>query len=273
MGTWGTGLSSNDTFADIYGQFIEQYNEGQDVKEITNQLLSANKDLLSNQSDSNNFWFAVAKAQWECKSLDKEIFNRVKDIVESKNDLDVWRELGADEKDIRKREGVLQKFLGQLSIDKEKPKARKKKRITRPVFEKGTCLAFKLLNGNFGAAIVLEAVYDTPYGFNLVAVTDLNAKEKPTTQEIINAHVLSLNYASWDNKEQISWFIPNQFKKDSDKFEVIDRIQVNKNYDYSINSFSSSGDWFIWIIEVASTQFDKGKSNWFKRSSKIKQYL
>ena len=48
MGTWGTGLSSNDTFADIYGQFIEQYNEGQDVKEITNQLLSANKDHLSN---------------------------------------------------------------------------------------------------------------------------------------------------------------------------------------------------------------------------------
>jgi hypothetical protein len=56
MGTWGTGLSSNDTFADIYGEFFELYNEGQDVKEITSKLLTTNKDLLTDKGDSNNFF-------------------------------------------------------------------------------------------------------------------------------------------------------------------------------------------------------------------------
>ena len=27
MGAWGTGISSNDTYADIYEQFIDLYNE------------------------------------------------------------------------------------------------------------------------------------------------------------------------------------------------------------------------------------------------------
>ena len=89
MGTWGTELSSNDTFADVYGEFFELYNEGQDVKEITSKLLKTNNDLLTDKADSNNFWFAIAKAQWECKSLDSEIYDRVRRIIENKEDLGV----------------------------------------------------------------------------------------------------------------------------------------------------------------------------------------
>lgn len=273
MGTWGTGLSSNDTFADIYGEFFELYNEGQDAKEVTTKLLATNKELLTDKGDSNNFWFAIAKAQWECKSLDKEVYDRVKQIIENKEDLEVWRELGADDKDLAKREKALLKLLEQLGQKREKAKSRKKKKILNPIFEKGTCLTFKLFNGNFGAAVILEAIYDTPYGFNLVAVTDLNKKERPTTKDIIDSNVLKLNYATWDNKEQISWFIPNQFKKDSDKFEVVDKVPVNKTYDYKTDSFSSSGDWSIWIIEVASRQFEQGRKNLFDFGTKTKKYL
>ena len=32
MGTWGTGISSNDTFADIYDEFFDLYNDGLSVK-------------------------------------------------------------------------------------------------------------------------------------------------------------------------------------------------------------------------------------------------
>lgn len=273
MGTWGTGLLSNDTFADVYGGFFELYNEGQDVREITARLLTTDKDLLTDKADSNNFWFAIAKAQWECQSLDNEIYNRVKHIIENKEDLDVWRELGADDKDIAKRDKTLVKFLGQISQKREKPKPRKKKKIVDPVFEKGDCLTFKLLNGNIGAAVVLEAIHNTPYGFNLVAVTTINKERKPTLEEIIKSDVLFLNYGNWYNKEQITWFTPKQFHKDADKFEAIGKIQVGKKYDYKIDSFSAAGDWFTWIIEVASNQFVQGKKKRFNIGTKVKKYL
>ena len=35
MGTWGRGISSNDTYADIYDEFFELYDDGLSVKEIT----------------------------------------------------------------------------------------------------------------------------------------------------------------------------------------------------------------------------------------------
>jgi hypothetical protein len=34
-------------------------------------------------------------------------------------------------------------------------KSRKKKKFKEPLFEKGTCLTFKLKNGNHGGAVVL----------------------------------------------------------------------------------------------------------------------
>lgn len=273
MGSWGTGLSSNDTFADVYDEFFELYNEGQDVIEITPILLAKNKELLEEKGDSNNFWFAVAKAQWECKSLEKDVFDRVKHIIENKEDIEVWRELGADDKDINKRDKVLAKFLEQLSQKKEKPKSRIKKKILNPIFEKGTCITFKLHNGNFGAALILEAVSETPYGFNLVALTDINKKVRPTCEDILKSNVLKLNYGSWENRVQISWMIANHFKKDSGKFEEIGKIQINKTYNYDINTFSTSGDWSIWLIEVASDQFEKGSKSWFSFGRKIEKYL
>tara|TARA_R110002020_G_scaffold289317_2_gene504758 strand:- start:1084 stop:1212 length:129 start_codon:yes stop_codon:yes gene_type:complete len=41
-------------------------------------------------------------ALWETKALDKETFNRVKEIIQTEKDLKVWRELDADETEIKK---------------------------------------------------------------------------------------------------------------------------------------------------------------------------
>lgn len=87
MGTWGTGISSNDTFEDIYSEFVELYNQGLDVKEITKTILQNNKELQSDYEDKNSFWFAIAKAQWECGSLDDDVFEKVKSIILSRQDL------------------------------------------------------------------------------------------------------------------------------------------------------------------------------------------
>lgn len=126
MGAWGTAISSNDIYADIYGGFFDLYNDGLDVAEISKKLIANNQETIGDPDDSNNFWFALAKAQWECKQLDSELFDRVKNIVESGADLKVWQQLDAEEKDIKKREVVLDKFLADLQTERPKAKSRKK---------------------------------------------------------------------------------------------------------------------------------------------------
>lgn len=74
--------------------------------------------------------FGLALAQWETKSLAQAIYRKVKEIIESDNDLEVWKGLGADDKSIKQRKVVLQKFLTQISTDREKQKRR-----VRPKFE------------------------------------------------------------------------------------------------------------------------------------------
>ena len=110
MGTWGTGIKSNDTSGDIYDDFFKLYNEGKSVIEISEQLIKQKKELIEDKYDSNNFWFALALCQWECKQLDNSLLEKIKKIIESKSDLAIWKELDATDSDIKKRESELNKF-------------------------------------------------------------------------------------------------------------------------------------------------------------------
>jgi len=270
MGTWGNAISSNDTYADIYGDFFELYNNGLDVPEISKKLISENQETIKNSDDSNNFWFALAKAQWECKQLDKELFEQVKKIIETDADLEVWRELNADEKDIKKRKVVLNKFLEDLQTEKTKAKSRKKKIICQPVFEKGDCLTFKLENGNYGGAVVLEAIKDTEYGYNLIATTRINQPNKPTRKDFESTDVLVINYASWDNKPNVKWYNPVRHKYSAHLIEIVENIEVQINYTTINSKLGFVGDFESWIIQVINLQF---KSEETKPRSATKQTI
>ncbi len=126
MGAWGTEIDENDTFMDVYDEFFDLYNQGLSAAEITPELKAENQDLMDNPDDLDNFWFALAKAQWECKALEPEILLKVKGIIESGADLKVWGELGGGADDIEKRKTVLAKFLKDLSVEKSEAKPREK---------------------------------------------------------------------------------------------------------------------------------------------------
>lgn len=231
MGVWGTAISSNDTYADIYSDFFKLYNEGLDVLEISTKIITENQEIINDTDDCNNFWFALAKAQWECKQLDIELFDRVKTIIETEADLQVWRQLHADEKEINKRKIVLDKFLTDLQSERTKAKSRKKKVIKHPIFEKGDCVTFKLENGNYGGLIVLEADKDSELGLNLIAATRINQKDRPTISDFKATKVIILNFASWDNRKEIGWYYPISIKRDKTKFEIVEKINIEANYD------------------------------------------
>lgn len=258
MGTWGTAISSNDTYADIYSEFTELYNDGMNVPEITAKLISEYPDIINDPEDSNNFWFAIAKAQWDYKQADTAIFNKVKDIIKSGNDLAVWKNLGANEKDIAKRQIVLTKFLETLESEKPKAKARKKVKITTPDFEKGECFTFKLGNGNYGGAVVLEAIQIKHLGLNLIATTRINQSGKPSLKDFENTEVLILNFAKWDDKPCIKWVSSTgKYDIEIEPFiEKIGKIDVKKHYDTTKDKYMYGP---FNITEQPNLQFESEK--------------
>ncbi|WP_282113411.1 hypothetical protein [Maribacter stanieri] len=260
MGAWGPAISSNDTYADIYSEFFDLYNDGLEVTDISKKLIDENQDTINDTDDCNNFWFALAKAQWECRQLDETLLNRVKEIIETGADLEVWRNLEAEEKDIKKRKVNLEKYLTALQTERPKAKARKKKIIRQPVFEKGDCLTFKLENGNYGGAVVLEAIKDTEYGHNLIATTRINQANKPTKKDFENASVLLINYGNWDNKEMIQWYLPIRHKKIANQIETVDNMEVQIEYDINDSMDGFVADFDIWIVQVADQQFESEKT-------------
>lgn len=254
MGAWGTAISSNDTYADIYAEFFDMYNDGLEAAEISKKLICDNLELINDPEDSNNFWFALAKAQWECKQLDNGILNRVKTIIETGNDLKVWRQLDADEKDIKKRKVVLDKFLTDLQTERPKAKSRRKKIIRQPVLKKGDCLTFKLENGNYGGVVVLEAIKDSEYGYNLIAATRINQTNKPIKKDFENAEVLVMNHSNWDNKPNIKWCSSIRHKHVAHLIEAIDSLEVEINYDINSSEFSFMAAFDIHIIQAIDSQ-------------------
>jgi hypothetical protein len=276
MGTWGTGISSNDDYADVYSEFFELYNDGKEVPEVTELVIARNSEMLSMPEAANNVWFAIAKAQWECKQLQSEIYGRVKEIIDSDADLKILADLDADQSDIEKRRKVLEKFLSKLQSERPKAKARKKRVIRDPIFKKGDCLTFKLKNGNFGGAVVLEAEYGTELGLNLVAVIRINQPEKPTLEIFKNADVMIKNFARWEDKPEIIWICNYKPKEVNSFVEILGVLKIANDYlsPEQRYRYPFTSDWKSTLIDVPGLQFDSENVNGRpKKTLKVKKLL
>lgn len=129
MGTWSNKINGSDTFQDVYQTFFSLYNEGEDPINISKQIQDEFGEAFVDYDERNNSLFGLALAQWETKALDQTVYNQVKEIIESGNDLEVWKGLGADVKTIKQRQKILDKFLIQISTDREKAKRRVRKKF------------------------------------------------------------------------------------------------------------------------------------------------
>ncbi|WP_299438314.1 hypothetical protein [uncultured Aquimarina sp.] len=246
MGTWGTGISSNDIYEDINYEFFELYNDGMEVIDITKKLIAENEELIDSYEDQNNFWITIAKCQWECKALDEEIYQKVKELIESDKDIELWKELEASKSDLTKRKKNLNHFLTKISEDKKSARKRKKKVSRNAIFEKGACLIFKLSDGDYCGAFVLESEKNTELGLNLIVTTDIKKTDKPTLKDFEKAKVLlaltQQMLTEYVPKEKINWYYAQHFKKTETEFEIIGQLKVDKYY-YSSKDYQSFSNW------------------------------
>ncbi|WP_048921673.1 hypothetical protein [Rufibacter radiotolerans] len=154
MGAWDTLIKGNDTCLDIYSAFYDRYNQGESPSAISKVIFADYQGMFEDEDDRNNSLFALAFAQWETKSLDPTIYSRVRDIIEGEQDLQVWKNLGADAKTIEKRRKTLHKFLEQISTEKDKPKRR-----VKPKFEFETKDLVNSLSPDSNKAIRISEEY------------------------------------------------------------------------------------------------------------------
>jgi len=261
MGAWGTGISSNDTYADIYEQFIDLYNEGLSIPDITKRLIDENQETINLEEDAPNFWFAIANGQWECKALDKEIFSKVEHIVNSGEDMRIRKELEATPTDLKAREKVLNKFLAKLQTEKDKPKKRTKKRFYNSVYQKGDCLTYIMNNGNYGGAFVLTDEHQTETGTNYIAITTIDKPTKPNLDDFKIAEVYikraneidfsqSVLKDNWVDQAQIGGFSAMVKNKDVD-IEIVGQLPIYK--EYKIRQDRKIG--FGWIVLKSAIPF------------------
>jgi hypothetical protein len=266
MGSWGTGIKQSDAFADAYYEFFERYNEGGDPSEISKQLAGDFSEISKIAEEAHDFWLAIALAQWETKSLDKKVLSAVESIITSGADLKLWRDLGAEERDINRRKIALDKFLEQIRSERPKPKSRRKSKPKTPIYRTGDCIAFRLKNENYGGSVVIETDDHPKCGNNLVAITRLNQTGKPTLDDFKNAEILICNFNNigFQNLAEIGWYIPDFHKDYAPQLELIGNLNVEFIYDNSnpcgkgylfSESYSSGWD----FAQMADLQFDSEK--------------
>ena len=126
MGVWGVNVKDSDSFADVYDGFFDIYNNGASSEYASSEVKESFSEYFKDYEDSNNSWFALAYAQWETKSLEPSVLEKVSSIIASGSDLKLWEELGASKEDLNNRKSVLEAFLKEISSERKTKKRRKK---------------------------------------------------------------------------------------------------------------------------------------------------
>ncbi len=152
MGCWGMGLTQSDEFCEIYDRFMDSYNNGKLVSEISSAILAEyHAEFDDNDGIMHDVYFALAKAEWMCCEQSELVLNRVKEIIESGANIEFYRELEATEKDLKVRRKNLEKFWNSLQTPRAKPRQRRMDPLDRekelPQLEIGDCYRYKYEDG------------------------------------------------------------------------------------------------------------------------------
>ena len=115
MGSWGYKLEESDTFADVYDAFFDEYNNGATPEAATDVVRSELADYFRDSDDQFDAHFALALAQWETRTLEPELLNRIEQTIESGAALKNWEDRDADGDTLRQRSSALSAFLEKRS--------------------------------------------------------------------------------------------------------------------------------------------------------------
>src|ERR1700749_3524062 len=132
MGSWGTGITANDTVSDVRDFMLDRLKEGASLADASSRTIDHFRDLEDDIDDAPLLWQAIALVQWKYGKLDDAVLVRVRHDIESERGLDNWRD---DPKDFTRRKAALDKFLSKLQVANPKPAKPPKTIFRRAPFE------------------------------------------------------------------------------------------------------------------------------------------
>ena len=149
MGTWGTGIYSNDVAADLKSTVVSVMRLPLDADELIELLTDAEPSLGDPGSeDHTGCWFVVADQFHKYGIAHEPTLQRVRQYVETGADIDMMRRLGMSPPDLRTRQKMLDKFIVRISGPNPKPFRRRiLKKPQVQVTAPGEILAFPIMRG------------------------------------------------------------------------------------------------------------------------------
>lgn len=190
MSRWGMGMTSSDEFMDVYESFMERYDNGENVKDISESVLHEYLEEFSYDDPILcDVFFALAKAEWMCGEQSREILDKIDEIIEKDTEITFLRELGATESDLKKRKMTVNKFRESLNVPRESPKKRKPIQAAPCAdLDKGTCFWYTV-NGGRHYAIVLDKLTNGSCKFIFVVISKEITENKKSMEKALGSEV------------------------------------------------------------------------------------
>lgn len=211
MGCWGMGITQSDEYCEVYESFMEEYDNGRDVADISGDMLNKYfEEFDENDGILHDVYFALGKAEWMCGGISEPILKRICEIVKGEENITFLRELDATEADLRQRSKNLEKFLQSLSVPRNKVRKRKKKGKTKeefvihnnpalPQFEVGDVFAYKnekryRIFSLTRRAVVIKKDNGEPYRAAFAILWQKKFDDVPEIEDLKNEQVIPLGY-------------------------------------------------------------------------------
>jgi hypothetical protein len=144
MGTWGTGLYSDDTACDVRDDYKDILGQGISEAEATNRLLQEWKSELADPDVAPVFWLTLADVQWNLGRLQEQVKEKALTIIENGSDLTRWL---PEKKLEKKRKVVLERLRQKLITPPPAPKKVKKRYIASTDWNLEDVYSFTLQSG------------------------------------------------------------------------------------------------------------------------------
>ncbi len=147
MGTWGTGIYSNDTAEDVR-ELCQEVFPFVSVEEGNRIVFLEFEETINSRlidDDYASFWYALADWQWKHGILSDEIRLKAIELLSAHTGIEDWKE-SASLADVRKRLGVMEQLKNRLDTPMPEPKL-PKGRLEKPKHKPGDVIVFKIFDG------------------------------------------------------------------------------------------------------------------------------
>jgi hypothetical protein len=152
MGTWGTGLYSDDTACDVRDDYKGILGDGISEPEATERLIEQWRDALSDPDSAPVFWLALADVQSNLGRLQEKVKREALAVIEDGSDLTRWM---SDKKLERQRKAVLERLRQKLNSAQPAEKKVKKRYVDSTDWNLGEVYGLRLQSGKLALLHVI----------------------------------------------------------------------------------------------------------------------